>query len=366
MREDSRARILERYRANAPEVDELLVYTESQFEPPIQRLTFPLDDEPHVDAWRRYVKEADVTGVFPALQNVLVQLRFPIRRGISQEEGYRSVTLRGISPDEVPDATGLSLRDPEGLRLVLQPTVAGTIPVLIVPRREDFVRLVQALGMRNEPGDVPRSMGATTVGGLVNWDRIACLRRGWECGHPFDGAAGWAEELSRIQRRRELYQDRLILLSTGPYSDVSARDIQLPEDEWLRLSLAIRVEHESTHYATRRIFGSMRNNAFDELIADYVGITSATGRYDSGWLLRFMGLESWPKYRENGRLGNYRGHPPLSLGAFRILQALTHDAALALATIPAASFEPEDLQSKGDMLLRLSALTLPELAASTG
>lgn len=365
MTKDTRTRILERYGATGSELAELLVYTEDRFEPPSGPLRFPLDDEPHVEAWRRYEKASHSDGVIPVLRQVLVQLRFPVREGISRTEDYRAATARGVSPDELPDATGLQLQQPEEIRLLLHATVAGTMPVLIIPNRQDFVALVQALGMRNEPRLVPPSMGATTVGGLVNWDRVGALRRDWERAHPFAGPDGWAEELSRIQPQRALYQDRLILLSTGSYSDVAAADVELPEEEWLRLSLTIRLEHECTHYATRRIFGSMRNNAFDEIIADYVGIVSAAGHYRPDWLLRFMGLESWPTYRSGGRLQNYRGDPPLSDGAFRVLGALTHDAALALATMPAAAFRPDDLQSKGEMLVRLSTLTLPELAVAS-
>jgi hypothetical protein len=91
-----------------------------------------------------------------------------------------------------------------------------------------------------------------------------------------------------------LYQDRLIILSAGPYSNVTASNLGLTETEWQQLSLKIRLEHESTHYFTRRFFGSMRNNIADELIADYRGIVAALGYYRSDWFLHFVGLESFP------------------------------------------------------------------------
>ncbi|MEH2229412.1 MAG: hypothetical protein V7K71_07160 [Nostoc sp.] len=98
--------------------------------------------------------------------------------------------------------------------------------------------------------------------------------------------------------------------------------------EWLRLSLIIRLEHECCHYFTRRVFGSMRNNVLDELIADYQGIVAANnGRYRADWFLRFVGLEKFPNYQEGGRLENYRGNPALSDGAFRILQVFVKQAA---------------------------------------
>ena len=72
---------------------------------------------------------------------------------------------------------------------------------------------------------------------------------------------------------------------------------------------------------------SMRNNLLDELIADYRGIVASSGCYRADWFLRFLGLESFPHYREGGRLQNYRGQPTLSDGAFKILQALVKAAA---------------------------------------
>jgi hypothetical protein len=366
VRQSDPAPILQRYGATNDEVAELVAYTENRFQTPDGPVRFPLEDEPHLEAWRRYAQGAETAGVFLALQQALVQLRFPVREGISHSEDYRAATLQGVSPDGLPVATGLQLQRPETLRLLLHPTAAGTVPVIIAPDREDFVALVRALGMHNEPGPVPPSMGATIIGGLNNWDRIAVLRAEWELAYPFGGASSWHQEMGRIIPRKELYQDRLILLSTGPYSGVPAEAMGLSGEEWLRLSLAIRLEHESTHYVTRRVFHSMRNNAFDELLADYVGITTATGEYRPDWLLRFMGLEGWPEYRSGGRLENYRGDPPLTQGAFRVLQAMTHDAALALARYPGAAFRPGDLQSSGEALLRLSALTLPELATASG
>jgi hypothetical protein len=127
--------------------------------------------------------------------------------------------------------------------------------------------------------------------------------------------------------RKELYQDRFLILSDGPYSNVTVGEIGLSDTEWRRQSTMIRLEHECTHYFTLRVFGSMRNNLLDELIADYMGITAAADRYRSDWFLRFMGLESFPVYREGGRLQNYRGRPPLSEGAFGTLRALVRDIA---------------------------------------
>ena len=86
-----------------------------------------------------------------------------------------------------------------------------------------------------------------------------------------------------------------------------AADLGLAEAEWREMSLVIRREHECAHYFTRRLFGSMRNNLLDELIADYAGLVAATGRFRADWFLRFIGLEEFPRYRPGGRLDLYRG-----------------------------------------------------------
>jgi hypothetical protein len=244
-------------------------------------------------------------------------------------------------------------------------SLAGAIPVLLTGNREDFVSLVQALTMHNEPKPVPASMGACMVAGFNNWDRIRQYQKQWEAQNPCNcSEVSWADEFQRLLRQKELYQDRFIVLSDGPYSNISASDMGLSESEWRRLSLTIRLEHECTHYFTRRLFSSMRNNLLDELIADYRGIVAATGHYRAEWFLRFLGLESFPVFREGGRLQNYRGQPPLSDGAFKILQALVKIAVENLESFDAARAEElRTLNGQILMLVALAYLTLEELAS---
>lgn len=201
------------------------------------------------------------------------------------------------------------------------------------------------------------------VAGFNNWDRVRQYREQWEQNPANCSEASWAEEFRRLIPQKELYQDRFIILSDGPYSDVSASDIGLSKPQWRRLSLAIRLEHECTHYFTCRLFGSMRNNLLDELIADYRGIVAATGHYRADWFLRFLGLESFSVTRAGGRLQNYRGQPPLSDGAFKILQALVKAAAENLERFDADhADELRTLNGQPLMLVALTYLTLEELA----
>jgi hypothetical protein len=361
---EARSAVLASFGAGPAERDELLRYNENHFDRSHlpSPLVFPLPAEPFVEAWQSYAERARAGGLFPVLREALVQLRFPIEAGISAGEAYRAATLRGTDTD---GAAGPPMSRPDELRLVIHPSLAGPIPMLIPAGRADFAVLVQALTRRNEPWPVPGSMGACMVGGYNNWDRVRRYRRAWEAAAASPSEAAWQEEFRRLIPQKEHYQDRFIIISDGPYSDVAAEDMALPEEDWRRLSLAIRIEHESVHYFTRRALGSTRNNTLDELIADYSGIVAATGHFRADWFLRFSGLESYPIFREGGRLQNYLGDPPLSGPAFRVLQSLVTAAAENVERFdrergPALRSD----QGRALMLLALAHQTLEDLASA--
>ncbi|HBW37654.1 DUF7005 family protein [Desulfosporosinus sp. BICA1-9] len=330
-------------------------------------LSLPLPDEPFVKVWEGYVMEALEKGVFNTLCEKLVQLSFPVQEGISGEDNYRLATLRGLQVSGMTEAQGLELERPEDLELYLHPTPAGRIPVLVAGHRPDFVSLVQALSRRNEPERIPPSMGACMVKGLNNWDRIRAYREKWEKDNPGKCSGDhWQEEFRNIVPRRELYQDTFIILSKGEYSGVTAEEMGLSLEEWRSLSLLIRRGHEAAHYFTLRVFGSARNHAYDELIADCMGIVAAAGTYQSDWFLRFVGLENYPFYRQGGRLENYLGSPPLSAGAFKILQTIVHRASENMDKI-CRSFYVKGVkgaapEGNADLLIYLASLSLIELA----
>ncbi|MBW2557688.1 MAG: hypothetical protein JRD69_02425 [Deltaproteobacteria bacterium] len=365
--QDYRAHVLASLGASDSETDELLRYNENTYDHTgLSRITpLPLPDEPFISVWEKYESEAIIKGAFDSLKGHLVQLRFLVRKGISEESFYRSVTLRGVPPQDIPQATGLELKRSDLLHLTIHPTLAGRIPIISTPVREEFVALVRALTKRNEPAPIPKSMGSAIVTGYNNWDRIVRYRARWETENRRNCSEDqWKEEFRRIIPQKNLYQDRFIILSDGPYSAVSAPEMGLSEDEWQRLSLIIRREHECTHYATLQLFSSMQNRLIDELIADYIGIVAATGRYRADWFLRFLGLEHFPEYREGGRLENYRGKPPLSDGSFKILQTLAKKASENLEEFDRQhrdNFETE--RWKAIAIMILTCFTIEELSS---
>ena len=352
---------------DSPTQPELRAYAKNAFDARALAggLSLPLPDEPFVAFWEAREAEARERGAFDVLREHMPQLHFPVRAGISESPGYLAATRRGVPPEETAEAAGLELARPEAVELALYPSPAGRIPLIIVRGRAEFVALVQALTHRNEPKPVPDSQGAIMIAGYNNWSRVHALRRRWEESDPAarEGAT-WKEAFALLQPRRELYQDRFILLSDGPYSAVPAADLGLDEREWRELSLVLRRDHECAHYLTRRIFGSMRNNLHDELLADYAGITAAAGRYRAAWFLRFLGLEGFPAYRAGGRLDLYRGDPPLSDEAFRQLHAMVRDVAATVERFDAG--RPDHPRERALALLALAVLGLEELAGPAG
>ena len=356
--------VLERHGASGTVLEELLKYSESRFrdDGAASSRRYPLADEPHVGAWEQYAEEARASGAAEVLRAKLVQLRFPIARGISSDPLYLASTRRGEPAPE--NARGVSFASPKAINISIHETPAGRIPIVVAEDRSDFVTLLQALTCRNEPREIPPAQGACMVAGYNNWDRIHAYRLAWERDNPGAMAHDWQTEFRRLIPRRERYQDRFILLSGGSYSGVPASRVGLTRDRWLEMSLAIRREHECVHYFTRRVLGSMSNSLHDELIADYVGITLALGKYRPDWFLRFMGLERFPIFRSSGRLRSYRGEPPLSDPAFRILQSMVVAAVRGVATLdPMGRTEYHDHTSVASAILQLAATPLLALVS---
>lgn len=350
--------------AEAGVIDELLAYNANRFDAArAASLVLPLEDEPHLEAWTEYATEAASLGVVAALRKRFVQLLFPVAEGVSQTEAYRAATRKGVRPE--PPAPATAIRDPEGVELLLHPTVAGRIPLIVIRDRVDFVTLVRAFSERNEPASVPDSMGACIVAGLNNWDRVARYRERFEerSGARGDEAA-WLAEFQRLAAQKPLYQDRFILLSRGPYSAVPPSAVGRAEEDWLRLSLDIRREHECTHYFTCRVFGSMRNNLLDEIIADFAGLWRVFGGYDGDLALRFFGLEDHPRYRAGGRLESYLGDPPLSAPAVAVLRNLVFHAVRNIENFADGHEALQESDATGRMVAALTAITLEELAAA--
>jgi uncharacterized protein DUF7005 len=354
-----RASVLARFGADSAVTEELLSYDPDGLggDRLSDELRFPLDDEPFVDVWREYNRIASTSG-FQSLADRLVQLRFPIQEGISSTEDYRAATRRGAPTGDMPSATGLTVVRPESCTITIHPTWAGSIPIIQTGCREDFESLVRAFTARNEPVPVPASQGACVVTGYNNWDRVRRLEDRWTAEHP-----DRLFSLGEVAYLKDAYQDRFLLLSSGWYSGVTPDRIGVAAEEWQRLSLIIRREHECAHYWTRRTRSSMRNRVFDEVIADSCGILAACGRLRADWLLAFLGIEKNGTVSDGGRLHNYYGSPPISIASRALLRQLV---VVAAENLEALGFRHADaLHGETGLLLilmTLSGLSLEQLA----
>jgi hypothetical protein len=314
----------------------------------------PPGDEPFAEAWEEYIRDIPRHGALAALSTRLVQLRFPVQAGMSSNPNYRLATRRGLPVNTMKEATGTRLEQPAGLKVYLYQTMAGRIPVIETSNRNDFETLVRVFSHRNEPVDIPASMGACMIKGYNNWDRVAKYKQ--KCSDNFD--------FNEMKAHREIYQDAFLILTDKEYSGVPAEVLGLEDDEWRKLSMVIRREHEATHYFTLRFLGSARNHLLDEFMADYMGIVAAAGRYRADWFLCFMGLENFPAFRSGGRLLNYLKNLEISGEAFAELKYLIKNAAENVEKFVDEHHEVYSPQGKYEMLLRLSKTNLMKLAAN--
>lgn len=324
---ENRRILLQQYTQDETILEELLVYCENHFsitEPTNKGIT-PLENEWHIKDWESYQQEAKREPLIEVLKKKLVTLNFPIKAGISQTKDYRNATLKGRSTMVMPSATGLVLERPKGLTLDFKKGIAGTIPVLIVESSNDFKTLLRALIYKNEPVPIPDSMGASIIKGINNWHRLQSAIMRQQKQTPNQSLK--KSQLKVIQDKR-LYQDTFVVVSKKPYSNIYPANFT--KLAWLKASLPLRIQHEYAHYLTHRFFDSMRNNMHDELLADYLGIHAIKDYFDADLFLQFIGLESYPIYRKGGRMENYRGTPPLSGKAFKVLATILYQAAKSI------------------------------------
>lgn len=274
---------------------------------------------------------------------------------MSEDPGYRAAVRRGEGSPH-PEG-GPELRDPEGIELELQPTLAGSVPLIVARERADFETLVRAFVGRNEPIEVPTSQGACLVKGLVNWDRVARHKRQWKQRRgPFATDAAWKEEMQRLAGEKHLYQDRILLLSTGPYSGIAAGSMDRAPGRWREDSLTLRREHECFHYVTLRLYDLIRNHLLDEILADLAGLVVVEGSYDPDLALRFLGLERPAAIRSGARLEIYREE--LANGALEVVVRMAVAAVDRLGDLVAGRAELTESRERTLFLLALASLGL--------
>jgi hypothetical protein len=344
--------------------DELKTYLFNTFSLGQKHSYSTFQEEPYKQFWEKHLKNSfHEQDIFSQLKKCYPQLNFPIESEIDKSVSYKDLVLKGKT-DSINLPTYLKLTDSNSIYLKLHESIAGRIPILIVQNKEDFTTIIQSLLFKSNPVSIPLSMGAVLIKGINNWERLTILKNNWLSNNP---SGDWIKEFSNnVVPNKSLYKDKLIVLSTKPYSNVSASQLGLPEDLWISYSISIRQEHECTHLYTLKRYGYASNNLHDELIADYIGIVKTIGHYNKEWMLFFMGLEEYPKYREGARLENYAKESMLSSEDFKQLITIVKNAIENIAIFDETLGK---LQSNKDQMYRIDALCetgLIELASQNG
>ena len=223
------------------------------------------------------------------------QLLLPVQANTRITPKYKSAVLRG---EPVAEPVPFPFTEEDTLTTVDTP--AGTAEILYLADRKSFVRAYQALGYRCEPVEIPDSVGAATIKGLIDWGKI----RQHEAEYLANGGEDWNKEFKRFTADKKNYTSTLILLSAGEYSNVPAQTVGLERDEWLEKSLTIRKYHELTHFVCRGLYPDRIDVIRDEVLADLIGLIADFGEYDPGLAKTFLGIENGT-FREGGRLSHY-------------------------------------------------------------
>ncbi|HNW91417.1 MAG TPA: hypothetical protein PKM88_00725 [bacterium] len=328
-----------------------------------ERLRLPLADEPHVADWRAaYLDGSTPADAFARLRAALPQWSLPVRAGLSTTDEYRAVMRCGEPVPAALAAEAPQLAAPGAITLAIIPHFAGALPVITTDDHADFACCVRVMAGRSEPVAVPAAVNAMMVAGMLNWDRIRRYRAAWTAAQPH---GDWSAEQARIAREEpwRLF-DRFVLLNRAPYSGCSAAALGLilSDDKWLAQSMIIRCEHEFTHYATKRLFDTMRNNLLDELIADAAGLLAARGAYEPALARQFLGVEQAPAIRAGGRLHAYCSDlPEAARPALAALAAAATDG--IAAGVRTLALDAAATGQRARFMLALTALTVELLAA---
>jgi hypothetical protein len=362
-----REEVLRRFGAQNETLQQLLDYCENRFQLPdaATRWRFPLENEPHVADWQLYLDEAG-NDVWSTLQQYIPQFNIPISEGISATQHYADVARKGEPFSLEHFGTRQQLNSPEQLSLSIHEHHAGALPVLHTTDRRDFDILNQVVLHRCEPKSIPRAVNAQLVAGFINWHRLSRYREAWaSTPGVVDTETAWLMERARVAKfEKWRFQDRFLILCSHPYSDLSAIDLGLhkPESEWVARSDQLRMEHEFTHYMTKRVFGVMQLNILDEIIADWAGTTLVFGKFDAALFIHMFGIEPSGDASETGRVHEYTSTLREFPDALSILYRLTEKAAHQLQQLTSNLYTPSNRRR---FLMALTQMSLELLASDS-
>lgn len=224
------------------------------------------------------------------------QLYLPIRKGISDTSEYKDVTLKGHAP--LNHDLDFILHDKD-LYQVFN-TDYGYVKYIYLYNRSDFEKLVKKLAYKCEPVELPRTMGSIVIRGVTNWEKIKLHKLKYE----LMGNNDWNLEFKRFTAVKKNYQDTIIIISDGYYSNLPLNYTNFTERQWNDISVDIRKYHELTHFICMNKYPKLKHPIFDELLADCMGLLFAAGYYDKELAGKCIGVTK-KGYKEGSRLENY-------------------------------------------------------------
>ena len=212
------------------------------------------------------------------------------------QDAHRLAAGRGIAPEGVSLAHFAGSSQDE-LREVDTP--AGPVEVLFLEQRGDFETFLQIIGHKSNPVPIARTVGAITYRGMADWGKVSKAHADYLA----SGGTDWSAEFMRLAKQPGAFRGELIIISEGPYSNISAAQTPFGEADWLRVSREVRLHHECAHVVCRRVMPGDILPVWDEVTADVVGLLCATGSYDATLAALFLGVSH--EGFMGGRLSEY-------------------------------------------------------------
>lgn len=225
--------------------------------------------------------------------------RFP-QLYVAPAEGAQDAHRLASTCGAVPEGANLdhfTSSEEDELRVVDTP--AGPVEVLFLERRSDFETFLQIIGNKSRPVPIARTVGAVTYRGLADWGEVAEARKAYLDG----GGDDWPTAFAQMAKEPGAFRAELVVISEGPYSNVSAEETPFSDTEWTGISREIRLHHECAHIVCRRTMPEDLLPVWDEVTADVTGLLCATARYDAALAGRFLGVSS--QGFTGGRLSEY-------------------------------------------------------------
>lgn len=272
--------------------------------------------------------------------------RFPqlyVAPSPTSQDAYSSAAKRGIAPDNA-NLNHFETSDKDELRIVDTP--AGPVEVLFLETRHDFETFLQIIGHKSQLFPIAPTIGAITYQGLADWGAINAACKAYL----ESGGTDWMAEFARLASQPGAFRTELIVISSGPYSNIPASKTRYSEEEWLHLSREIRLNHECAHVVCRRLMPDDIKPVWDEITADATGLICAIDQYDPELAALFLGVSD--QGFESGRLTEYLGNDQKD-----DIDAIAIETNRALSRIKELSMQ-NDLSEPFEFLLALKRCPL--------